>query len=146
MCQCRHEGSPCCSDGHEFPATRRQLLQELPEIPSAEVTNVNTPQQLVAAIGRGDRDIVVTDHLDLTTVPLKPTGICLVGCMSPLGVLKGQTRSIRVCIPLAGTLLKTTNHEVLISRYNSCSLHASACNIVLFQRLVANSTTNLVVM
>lgn len=83
------------ADGHEYPATRRQLLQELPEIPSAEITNVNTPQQLVAAIGRGDRDIVITDHLDLTTVPLMRTGICLVGCMSPLGVLKGQTRSIR---------------------------------------------------
>lgn len=65
------------------------------EIEPANITLVDTAQALVNAVQAGALDIVVTEHLDLTTLPLLPTSICNVGCESPLGELS-KTRSIRV--------------------------------------------------
>ena len=59
------------------------------------MTTVSTPQGLLDAVQSGALDIVITDHLDLTNMPLLPTSFCNSGCESPLGEITG-TRSIRV--------------------------------------------------
>lgn len=69
------------------------------DIQPANITLVDTPRSLLNAVQAGALDIVVTKHLDLTTLPLLPTSICDVGCDSPLGELT-KTRSIRVCFRL----------------------------------------------
>lgn len=69
--------------------------QATEEVEPANITFVNTPQALLDAIDADALDIVVTDHLDLTTLPLQSTSICKVGCDSPLGEIS-TTRSIRV--------------------------------------------------
>lgn len=75
----------------------RTLLQDTTPVAPQDVTSVSTPEEFVAAIRQGALDIVVNEHLDLTTnaTKLLPTGICQVGCESPLGVI-ANTRSIRV--------------------------------------------------
>lgn len=65
------------------------------DIEPDNITLVDTPQSLLQAVQDGALDIVVTDHLDLTTLPLLPTSICTEGCESPLGEI-AKTRSIRV--------------------------------------------------
>lgn len=81
-----------------MPTASRSLLQsekETEALAPANVTFVDTPQGLLAAVRGGALDIVIVDHLDLTTLPLRPTSICDVGCESPLGEITA-TRSIRV--------------------------------------------------
>jgi hypothetical protein len=59
-----------------------------------DVTTVSTPQGLRDAVQRGALDIVITEHLDMTTLELLPISDCE-DCMSPLGGIH-RTRSIRV--------------------------------------------------
>ena len=75
----------------------RRLQQDAAAaVDTANVTTVSTPQGLVDAVQSGSVDIVITEHLDLTAVPLLPSSICENGnCDSPLGEITG-TRSIRV--------------------------------------------------
>ena len=84
-------------------------LQQAPtraaeEVEPANITYVNSPQALLDAIDARALDIVVTEHLDLTTLPLQPTSICPVGCDSPLGEIS-TTRSIRVRCFMAKLML-----------------------------------------
>jgi hypothetical protein len=64
-------------------------------MPPAQITSVSTPLQLKQAIKRGARDIVITNHLDLTTLQVEDTSICPDGCQTPLSEIR-VTRSIRV--------------------------------------------------
>lgn len=71
---------------------------------AGNVTTVSTPEGLREAVQNGALDILITEHLDLTTIPLVKTSICAEGCDSPLGEITA-TRSIRVrashlCYPL----------------------------------------------
>ena len=91
----------------------------------ASPTNVSTPMEFVSAVEAGVLDIVVTNHLDFTLLPLplkcaRPHALCSVanpctrraltqhrvcrafiscddGCDSPVGGIN-TTRSIRVCV------------------------------------------------
>lgn len=74
---------------------QQAATQALEEVKPANITFVNSPQALSNAVQAGALDIVVTEHLDLTTLPLLPTSICTIGCDSPLGSLR-KTRPIRV--------------------------------------------------
>ena len=80
-----------------MPLGLRTLQQDAQAVAPAEITIVSTPKGFVDAVQRGALDIVITEHLDLTTVDLQPTSICEVGCESPLGEIFA-TRSIRVRI------------------------------------------------
>jgi hypothetical protein len=71
---------------------RRQLKDEAAI--SLNVTTVSTPEGLLAAVQSGALDIVITEHLDLTTLELLPIAYCE-DCVSPLGEIT-TTRSIRV--------------------------------------------------
>jgi hypothetical protein len=66
---------------------------------AADITVVSNPEQLLDAIRLGALDVVVTEHLDLTTLPLIKTGFCNEGCAGPLGEIR-KTRSIRVRSPV----------------------------------------------
>lgn len=57
----------------------RQVLQ----YDEQEPAYVATPQTLEMAILQGRHHIVVTAHLDMTALPLRPTSICK-ECVSPL--------------------------------------------------------------
>ena len=86
--------------GPDYQSQTLRALQQSSATPpvaikAPDITFVDSPQALVEAVQAGALDIVVTEHLDLTTLPLLPTSICPVGCDSPLGEI-GQTRSIRV--------------------------------------------------
>jgi hypothetical protein len=74
------------------------------------VTTVSTPEGLRDAVQRGDPDIVITEHLDLTTLELLQTSPYF---KSPLGDIE-KTRSIRVRNSLDSTLLKTRTYAVFI--------------------------------
>ena len=59
------------------------------------VAFASTAVALRDAVLQGWRHIVITAHLDLTTLPLRETSICADGCASPLPDIRG-TASIRV--------------------------------------------------
>lgn len=59
------------------------------------MSKVSTPSELALAVAEGALDIIITNHLDLTVLPLQNTSICPEGCESPVGPVNG-TRSIRV--------------------------------------------------
>jgi hypothetical protein len=71
---------------------RRQLKGEAAI--TLTVTTVSTPEGLRDAVQSGALDIVITEHLDLTTLELLPISKCE-DCVSPLGEIT-TTRSIRV--------------------------------------------------
>jgi indole-3-glycerol phosphate synthase len=57
------------------------------------VTNVTTPEELQEAVSAGARHILITEHLDLTTLKIIPT--------SKLPIILGMsnnTWTIRVCL------------------------------------------------
>ena len=60
-----------------------------------EAVSVASPQQLVDAILEDHAHIVVTAHLDLTTLPIRENSICPDGCASPLPEIRAA-QSIRV--------------------------------------------------
>jgi hypothetical protein len=61
-----------------------------------DVTTVSTPEGLRDAVQSGALDIVITKHLDLTTLATIPLQMDICdGCVSPLGEITA-TRSIRV--------------------------------------------------
>lgn len=72
--------------------TIRQLLQDQENTP----VYVSQPRELEDAILKGRRHIVITAHLDMTSMPLRSTSICPDGCESPLPEIR-ETWSIRVC-------------------------------------------------
>jgi hypothetical protein len=87
----------------------RTLLQDK----AAVEVEVSTPQALKDAIQSSTPYILITNHLDLTEMPLLATYVCPAGCESPLGNIN-YTLSIRV---RANTLLPftmafKTNHSV----------------------------------
>lgn len=59
------------------------------------VVKVSTPNELKMAVAEGVQDIIITNHMDLSGLPLINTTICPEGCQSPVGPVNG-TRSIRV--------------------------------------------------
>lgn len=61
-----------------------------------EVLNVVSPEGLRDALLKGRRNIEITAHLDLTTLPLRLNTGCEDGCDSPLPPLTSLTKSIRV--------------------------------------------------
>jgi hypothetical protein len=71
---------------------RRQLKDETAI--TLDVTLVSTPEGLREAVQMGAQDIIITEHLDLTTLELMPISECE-DCVSPLGDIT-TTRSIRV--------------------------------------------------
>lgn len=72
------------------------------QMAEANVTRVPTPVELLEALQRGDRDVVITEHMDLTS--LQPLGagsaLCPTGCSGPLQAASllaiNGTRSLRV--------------------------------------------------
>lgn len=58
-------------------------------------TEVQTAVELLQAIASGERDILITEHIDLTSLELIKTSICDVGCEGHLGEIQ-ETRSLRV--------------------------------------------------
>ena len=56
---------------------------------------VSSPEELEQGILQGRIHIVVIAHLDLTSLPSKPTSACNDGCESPLPVVS-LTETIRV--------------------------------------------------
>jgi hypothetical protein len=61
---------------------------------SLRVISVSSAEGLLYAVKTGWPDIVITDHIDLTTLELLPTSHCE-GCVSHLGDIT-SIRSIRV--------------------------------------------------
>lgn len=80
----------------ELQARHRALQQGSEQLPR----EVSTPEELVNAIARGHRHIVIVAHLDLTRLPLIPNIACEEGCASPLPSTT-STLSIRVRAPRA---------------------------------------------
>lgn len=64
-----------------------------------DLVTVATPDELVNAILEDRRHIVITAHLDLTTLLPRQNSLCPDGCASPLPEVLA-TDSIRVCMPL----------------------------------------------
>jgi hypothetical protein len=85
-----------------------RTLKQAAEIEPLNVTTVSTPEGLRDAVQNGALDIVITEHLDLTTLQLLKTSICPVGCDSPLGEI-ATTRSIRVRAPLHCDAIQSTS-------------------------------------
>lgn len=81
----------------------RSLQQQVENTPPADITSVTTPEQLRESIRRGDRDIVIQAHLDLTDLPLASYTACAKNCSNPLGLV--EARSIRVCATLSSRWL-----------------------------------------
>lgn len=71
--------------------------------PVGNYTYVSTAQQLQNAVQQGSRDIMVLEHLDLSTIGVLPIEGC--DCSSHLGSLHPWTRVIRV--RLTGYLILT---------------------------------------
>lgn len=67
------------------------------EVAPVEPVRVSTPKDLAYAISRKIKHVIITEHLDLTTLPLEINGICEDGCSSPIPVIT-HTESIRVRI------------------------------------------------
>lgn len=70
----------------------RRLRQAAPE---QRPVYVSTPRELEDAILQGRLHIVITAHLDMTSMPLRDTSICPDGCSGPLPEIR-ETASIRV--------------------------------------------------
>lgn len=63
---------------------------------------VSTPMELEEAILEGRSHIVITSHLDMTSMPLRQTAVCDEGCASPLPEIH-YAISIRVSTSLCPT-------------------------------------------
>ena len=65
----------------------------------AEHVKVSTPKELVQAVLGGKPHIVITAHLDLTTLPLITNEICPDGCSSPLPeILRAESIRVLLCL------------------------------------------------
>lgn len=107
-------------------AVARTLQQA--SVEAVNATTVSTPAGLRDAVQSGVLDIVITEHLDLTTIPLLATSICEVGCESPLGEITA-TRSIRVrhdpALPTRQNILRMRPKQAPLRRPR-CADRASA--------------------
>ena len=70
----------------------RRLRQAAPE---QRPVYVSSPRELEDAILQGRLHIIITAHLDMTSMPLRDTSICPDGCGGPLPEIR-ETASIRV--------------------------------------------------
>eukprot|EP00892_Ulva_mutabilis_P002163 jgi/Ulvmu1/11948/UM082_0027.1 len=90
-----HGDSASIEQGHSVFSHMRSLLDTKDSLPAF----VSTPRELEHAILSGRKHIVVTDHLDMTSMPHRPVTFCGDGCESPLPEnretlsIRGQCRS-----------------------------------------------------
>lgn len=75
---------------------------------------VSTPTELEVAILQGRKHIMITNHLDLTAMPLRHTTACLDGCESPLPEIS-DTETIRVRHDVHTMHTRTRTHQVILT-------------------------------
>ena len=76
-----------------------------------EHVKVSTPKELVYAVLDGYPHIVITAHLDLTTLPLITNEICSEGCSSPLPEIF-RAESIRVLLCLSHPIARWSTFTI----------------------------------
>lgn len=89
-------------------SSTRHLQQDAD--PMAAPVYVSQPRELENAILEGRHHIVITAHLDLTSMPLRATTVCPDGCQSPLPEVR-EVKTIRVCKLLCAHLCSKDNIE-----------------------------------
>ena len=72
-----------------------RALADVEYDPENQPVYASSSKELELGILQGFAHIIVTNHLDLTSLPSKPTTACLDGCESPLPEVR-LTQVIRV--------------------------------------------------